>query len=93
MEGYLAHYSADFQTPKGENRRNWEAQRKTRVAKPRKIDVAVESPKVTFNEANRATVTFRQRYQSGSLKVSSTKTLVMVKAGEKWLIEQERTGG
>lgn len=93
VEGYLSHYSADFQTPKGENRRNWEAQRTTRVAKPRKIDVAVESPKVTFNEANRATVTFRQRYQSGSLKVSSTKTLVMVKAGEKWLIEQERTGG
>jgi tetratricopeptide (TPR) repeat protein len=93
VEGYLAHYSADFQTPKGENRRSWEAQRKTRVAKPRKIDVAVESPKVTFNEANCATVTFRQRYQSGSLKVSSTKTLVMVKAGDKWLIEQERTGG
>lgn len=93
VEGYLARYSGDFQTPKGENRRNWEAQRKTRVAKPRKIDVAVESPKITFNEANRATVTFRQRYQSGSLKVSSTKTLVMVKAGDKWLIEQERTGG
>jgi tetratricopeptide (TPR) repeat protein len=93
VEGYLAHYSADFQTPKGENRRNWEAQRKARVAKPRKIDVAVESPKISFDEANRVTVTFRQHYQSGSVKVSSTKTLVMVKAGDKWLIEQERVGG
>ena len=93
VQGYLAHYAAQFQTPKGENRDDWEAQRTARVAKPRKIDVAVESPKVTFKEANRATVTFRQHYQSAGLKVSSTKTLVMVKAGDKWLIEQERIGG
>jgi hypothetical protein len=37
-------------------------------------------------------VTFRQRYESGSLKVSSTKTVIMVKAGEKWLIQEERVG-
>ena len=76
----------------GREPQRWEAQRKTRIAKPRKIEVAVESPKVTFDEANRATVTFRQHYQSGSLKVSSTKTLVMVKDGDKWLIQQERAG-
>jgi len=92
VDGYLAHYAADFQPPKGETRGQWEAQRKVRVAKPRKIDVAVEVPKVTFTEANRVTVTFRQRYQSGGLKVASTKTVVMVKAGEKWLIQQERIG-
>jgi tetratricopeptide (TPR) repeat protein len=92
VDGYLAHYATDFQTPKGENRGAWEARRKARVAKPRKIEVAIESPKVTFTEANRVTVTFRQRYQSGGLKVANTKTLVMVKAGEKWLIQQERVG-
>jgi ketosteroid isomerase-like protein len=92
VEGYLAHYAANFQTPKGETRSKWEAQRKARVAKPRKIDVAIEAPKVTFNEANRVTVTFRQRYNSGGIKVASTKTVVMVKAGEKWLIQQERIG-
>ena len=92
VDAYLAHYAPDFRTPKGENRSNWEAQRKVRVAKPRKIDVDIEAPKVTFNDAKRATVTFRQRYESGSLKVSSTKTVVMVKAGEKWLIQEERVG-
>jgi ketosteroid isomerase-like protein len=92
VEGYLAHYSADFQTPKGVQRNEWEAQRKARIAKPRKIEVEIESPKVTFSQANRATVTFRQHYQSGGLKVTSTKTLVMVKSGEKWLIQQERVG-
>ena len=48
--------------------------------------------KVTFNDAKRVTVTFRQRYESGGLKVSSTKTVVMVKAAEKWLIQEERVG-
>ncbi|HKA42562.1 MAG TPA: tetratricopeptide repeat protein [Burkholderiales bacterium] len=92
VDGYLAHYSADFKTPRGENRGAWEAERKARIAKPRSIEVAIESPKVTFTEANRVTVTFRQHYNSGSLKVASIKTLVMVKAGEKWLIQQERAG-
>jgi tetratricopeptide (TPR) repeat protein len=92
VDAYLAHYAPDFRTPKGENRSDWEAQRKARIAKPRKIDVDIEAPKVTFNDAKRATVTFRQRYESGSLKVSSTKTVIMVKAGEKWLIQEERVG-
>jgi len=92
VDGYLAHYAPDFRTPKGENRSAWEAQRKARIAKPRKIDVGIESPKVTFNDAKRVTVTFRQRYESGSLKVSSTKTVVMVTAGDRWLIQEERVG-
>jgi len=93
VAGYLSHYAADFQTPNGQARPAWESERKTRVAKPRKIQVNVESPKVSFKDNGRVTVTFRQHYQSGSLKVASTKTLVMVKAGDKWLIQQEKVGG
>jgi tetratricopeptide (TPR) repeat protein len=93
VSGYLAHYAADFQTPKGETRGDWESQRKARVAKPRQIHVDIKSPKVVFNDNGRVTVTFRQHYQSGGLKVASTKTLVMVKAGDKWLIQQEKVGG
>ena len=52
----------------------------------------IEAPKVTLNEKNRATVTFRQHYRSGSLKASSTKTLEMVKAGNHWLIQKEQVG-
>jgi tetratricopeptide (TPR) repeat protein len=93
VNGYLGHYAVNFETPKGETREHWESQRKARVAKPRKIHVDIESPKVVFKEGGRVNVTFRQHYQSGSLKVASTKTLVMVKAGEKWLIQQEKVGG
>jgi tetratricopeptide (TPR) repeat protein len=92
VAGYLQLYATDFKTPKGEKRADWESQRKTRIAKPRKIQVKVESPKVVFSDNGRATVTFRQHYESGSLKVASAKTLVMVKVADKWLIQQERTG-
>jgi tetratricopeptide (TPR) repeat protein len=91
--GYLGHYASDFRTPKGEARADWEARRKALIAKPRKIQVEVISPKVAFNDNGRVTVTFRQQYESGPLKIASNKTLVMVKAGDKWLIQQERVGG
>jgi len=93
VDGYLAHYASDFQTPKGESRAKWESERKTRIAKPKKIQVLVEAPKVVFTENNRVRVTFRQNYRSDTLNSSSTKTLVMVKAGDKWLIQQEKVGG
>jgi len=93
VDGYLAHYASDFQTPKGEPRATWESERKTRIAKPRKIQVVIESPKVVFTDGNRVRVTFRQNYRSDTLNSSSTKTLVMVKAGDKWLIQQEKVGG
>jgi tetratricopeptide (TPR) repeat protein len=93
VAGYLGHYAPDFKTPKGEARSDWEARRKALIAKPRKIRVDVESPKVVFNDNGRATVAFRQHYESGQLKITSNKTLVMVKSGDKWLIQQERVGG
>jgi ketosteroid isomerase-like protein len=92
VPAYLSYYADDFQTPKGVSRSAWEAERKARIAKPRKIDVQVDAPKVKFDEKNRAIVTFRQHYRSGSMDVVSSKTLVMVKNGDKWLIQQERVG-
>ena len=93
VNGYLARYAPDFKTPDGEPRKAWENERRSRIAKPRKIEVRVEAPKVTFNDANRATVTFRQHYRSNTLKVSASKKLVMVRSGNQWLIQEEIVGG
>lgn len=93
IPGYLGAYASDFRTPRGESRAAWEAERKTRIAKPRQIQVAIESPKVEFDDNGRATVTFRQNYRSDALKSTNSKTLVMTKSGDKWLIQQERSGG
>lgn len=90
---YLAAYAADFRTPRGEPRAAWEAERRARIAKPRKIQVTVEAPKVEFQDNNRATVTFVQRYDSDILKSVNNKVLVMTKSGDKWLIQQEQSGG
>ena len=43
-------------------------------------------------DANHAEITFRQGYRSDVLSTSTTKTVEMVKVGDKWLIEQERIG-
>ena len=93
VDGYLARYAPGFKTPDGEPRKAWETERRARIAKPRKIEVRVESPKVTFNDANRATVTFRQYYRSNTFKASAMKTLVMVRSGSQWLIQEELVGG
>ena len=89
---YLAAYAKDFKTPGGENRAAWEKSRKERISHPKSIHVAIESPRVTMNDSSHATVTFRQAYKSDALSTSTTKTVVLVKSGDKWLILQERVG-
>lgn len=91
VKGYLAFYAPDFQTPDGEPRNKWEAMRAERIAKPKKIEVRVSSPQVKFIDNNHATVTFRQDYRAATLKLTSSKTLMMVKGGDRWLIQQERS--
>ena len=59
VPGYLAFYSPDFQTPKGMSRKAWEAERKARIQKPRKIEVDLDSPSVKLDEKNRDIVSFR----------------------------------
>ena len=93
VESYLAFYAQDFKTPKGEARPEWEAARKERISSPKKIEVAVESPKVTLKDQNTAVVSFRQTYRSDNLNIRSSKTLVMVRNEGRWLIQQERAGG
>ena len=90
VAGYLAYYAKDFKTPKGEARGDWEKARKQRISAPKKIEVGIESPKVSIRGDNAASVNFRQIYRSDVIKTSGTKTLVMVKTNGKWLIREER---
>jgi tetratricopeptide (TPR) repeat protein len=90
VSGYLAHYAKDFKTPKGEPRAEWEKMRKQRISAPKKIEVDIESPKVSIKGDNSASVSFHQVYRSDVIKASGTKTLNMVKSNGKWLIREER---
>ena len=91
-DAYLAYYAKDFKTPGGESRADWEKLRRSRIAAPKSIAVGVAAPKVTLSSGDRASVSFRQSYRSDVFKGTSTKTLAMVKADGRWLIEQEKAG-
>ncbi len=90
--GYLGFYANDFKVPGGESRAAWENSRKERIGKPKSIHVEVESPRVTFSDASHASVTFKQTYKSDTLTNTTQKTLVLVRIGDNWLIQQERVG-
>lgn len=91
-DAYLAYYAKDFKTPGGEARADWEKARRARIIAPKSIAVSVAAPKVTLNGADRATVSFRQSYRSDVLKANSRKILVLVKAGGRWQILEEKSG-
>lgn len=92
VNAYLGFYATNFETPDGLARGAWEAQRKERIerAKTIKIELTFRSMKVKGNEA---TVVFRQAYRSDTVNSNNTKTLKMLRAGDKWLIQSERAGG
>jgi tetratricopeptide (TPR) repeat protein len=92
VKGYLGYYAPDFEVPGGESRAAWEKQRAERIAKPKSIEVEAKVLNAQVN-GNEATVTIRQTYKSDTLKSKSTKTLKLVKSGDRWLIKQERVGG
>lgn len=91
VKSYLGFYASDFEAPGGLSHKAWMEERHARIAGKGRINVKVESPVVAVN-GNTATVKFRQIYVSDRLKVSSRKTLVLIRHGGNWQIKQERTG-
>jgi len=88
---YLSFYASNFKVPGKQSRKEWEASRKERIAKPKSIDVGISEASVSFSDASHATVKFRQSYRASHLKTSSRKTLLMVKSNGDWRIQEERT--
>ena len=92
VAAYLGFYAATFETPDGMDRGAWEAQRKERIERPKSINVDLTFRSVKI-KGNDATAVFRQAYRSDSVNSNNTKTLKLVRAGDKWLIQSERAGG
>jgi tetratricopeptide (TPR) repeat protein len=90
VDSYLSFYADDFKTPAGETREAWEAARRERINAPKFIRVDVRILSTQFIDSNHATVKFHQSYKSSQLKSSGNKTLMLVKTGGKWLIQEER---
>lgn len=92
MNAYLGAYGKDFDTPGKQTRKAWEEDRRARIVSKSKISVKLSDLSVDVN-GNKATAKFKQDYSADTLNISSRKTLGMTKAGERWLIVRESTGG
>lgn len=88
---YLSFYAADFKTPNNESRKDWEIARRERVTTPKFIQVSVSNAVVKISDTDHAMVNFRQSYRANHLKATGNKTLLMVKSGDNWLIQEERS--
>lgn len=89
VASYLSFYSANFSTPKGMSRADWEAQRKQRLTSPSSIRVDVYDLTVA-RKGTQATVDFKERYQSNLLKTTVSKQLTLQQEAGAWKIVSEK---
>ena len=92
VKGYLAFYAEDFKIPGNTSRTDWEALRIDRINKPEFIKVEISDAKVKFIDDSHASVSFKQSYRASHLKDISNKTLLLMKSGDNWLIQEELSG-
>ena len=92
MAAYLAAYAKDFDTPGQQSRKAWEEERRSRIVGKSRINVKLSNLSVDV-KGSKATAKFKQDYSADALNVSSRKRLDMARAGERWLIVRESTGG
>ena len=88
---YFELYAADFRRPGGMSRKAWEAERTQRLGRSGKETIEVVDIRVSFVDG-KAIARFRQDYRSASVKSSVVKTFIFVKSGDRWLIQEERSG-
>ncbi len=87
---YLAFYAKQFKTPDNESRSQWEQTRRTRVLRPKKIELRLSSLKVQIADTENATAIFHQDYRSDSYGDKVIKELTFIKEDGVWRIRQER---
>jgi tetratricopeptide (TPR) repeat protein len=92
MTAYLGAYGKEFDPQGNQSRAAWEDERRARIVGKSSISVTLRDFAVSVT-GDKAQARFRQFYKSDALSVSSRKTLDMVKAGERWVIVRESTGG
>lgn len=90
VKKYLSYYASDFKTPNGESRSDWAETRRDRISKPKTIEVSLSHMKVQLTDSTHATVKFHQNYRASNFKAAGSKTLLLVKSANRWLIQEER---
>lgn len=90
VDTYIGTYSASFGPEGGVSRQTWEAQRRDRVARPKRIRVDVVNPQFLALGDGRVRVIFQQEYESDSFSDQVTKVLEF-RDEDGWKIVREYT--
>ncbi len=93
VDDYLRCYSQGFRPPGEMSRGDWQALRRTRIARPARIGVRLSAIEVDPVSAERARVSFDQSYRTPSYSDVVRKTLELVREGGAWRILEERVDG
>jgi tetratricopeptide (TPR) repeat protein len=88
---YLDFYAPDFKVPGKATREDWEAERRQRLTAPARIEVSLSNLQIKLNKSGEAEARFRQTYRSDRLTSRTSKSLILAKSGDRWLIREERT--
>ncbi len=89
VDDYLRFYAFNFRPPEGQDRKQWEAERRPRILRPSFIDVQLEDLDIVFLGATEVTVKFRQLYRSDVVAVAATKVLKLAREHGDWKILEE----
>lgn len=97
VDGYLGHYSPDFQVPNGMSREAWDAQRRQRLTRPSEIQVTLAGiRRVGYNKAwidgkerELVKVRFHQSYASDTFSDAVDKELELELVDLNWKIFTE----
>jgi hypothetical protein len=88
---YAGFYSETFKASKFPSKSKWIEYRRPRVLNKGRISVRVDNIELKVVGANTREVKFLQRYESGSLKVRTTKKQLWVLEGTSWRIRSEES--
>ena len=88
---YAGFYSENFKASKFPTKADWIDHRRPRVMNKGRISVRVDNIEVKAVSASTREVKFLQRYESGSLRVRTTKKQLWVLEGSSWRIRSEES--
>jgi hypothetical protein len=86
---YLSSYARSFTPAGGMSRRQWEAQRRERLARPSHIKVSISSFDLDRLDETRVRVTFTQSYRSDRFSDLVNKTMELIWEDGYWKIASE----
>ena len=81
----------EYLPPDGQSLEKWQAQRRVRLKKPKKIEVFLSDFEVSSSGGGTLTVKLMQRYRSDHYRDSTRKGFILVSRNGVWKIGDEYT--